>query len=67
MAKKFELTQAVWTSGTEQLAAGTTVTFPGDEPTGIFIGRVRELTDGGDALEVASPKKGKNLPAPPPV
>lgn len=56
MAKqKFELLQAVWTSGTEQLAAGTTVTFENDEPTGIFIGRVKELTSGGDAIEVASP------------
>ena len=54
--KKFELTQAVWTSGSEQLPLGATVTFPDDEPTGIFIGRVRELTAGGDAIEVASPK-----------
>lgn len=57
MAKKFELTHAVWMNATEQLAAGTTVTFPDDEPTGIFIGRVKELTAGGDAIEVATPKK----------
>lgn len=58
MAKKeFELLQAVWVSGSEQLSAGSTVTFPDDEPTGIFIGRVRELTSGGNAIEVASPAK----------
>lgn len=55
--KKYELLQAVWVSGSEQLAAGSTVTFPENEPTGIFIGRVRELTSGGDAIEVASPAK----------
>lgn len=55
--KKYELLQSVWVSGSEQLAAGTTVTFPENEPTGIFIGRVRELTSGGEAIEVASPKK----------
>ena len=55
-SKKFELTHAVWMNSVEQLAVGTAVTFPNDEPTGIFIGRVRELTSGGEAIEVATPK-----------
>lgn len=55
-SKKFELTHAVWMNSVEQLAVGTAVTFPDDEPTGIFIGRVKELTGGGEAIEVASPK-----------
>ena len=55
--KKYELLQAVWLSGSEQLPVGTAVTFPDNEPTGIFIGRVRELTAGGDAIEVATPIK----------
>lgn len=69
MAKKFELTHAVWVNAAEQLAIGTAVTFPGDEPTGIFIGRVKELTQAGDALEIASPAPAAEpepAPAPPP-
>lgn len=69
MAKKFELTQAVWMNSTEQLAVGTAVTFPDDEPTGIFVGRVKELTQAGDAMEIASPTPASEpepAPAPPP-
>jgi len=55
--KKFELTHAVWVNATEQLPVGEIVTFPDNEPTGIFIGRVKELTHGGEAIEVASPGK----------
>ena len=54
--KKFELTHAVCMTSVGQPAVGTAVTFPNDEPTGIFIGRVKELTSGGEAIEVASPK-----------
>lgn len=55
--KKFELLSAVWQTPTEKLEAGTVVTFDDNEPTGIFIGRVRELASGGNAIEVASPAK----------
>lgn len=65
MAKKFELLSAVWVNGTEQLAAGKVVTFEKDEPTGIFIDRVRELVDAGDALEVNT--SVEDAPASPPA
>jgi len=70
MAKKFELLGAVWQNATEQLPAGTVLTFEDDEPSGIFVGRVRELVEAGEAIEVASPKKGAKAaeaepPAPP--
>jgi hypothetical protein len=55
--KKFELTSAIWQTPTDKLDAGTVVTFEDDEPTGIFINRVRELTDSGAVVEVASPDK----------
>lgn len=55
--KKFELLSAVWQTPTEKLEAGTVVTFDDNEPTGIFIGRVRELASGSNAIEVASPAK----------
>lgn len=57
--KQFVLTGAVWNSATEQLKEGQVVTFDGNEPTGVFIGRVRELTDGENAIEVASPTKAE--------
>ena len=57
--KKFELTSAIWQTPTAKLDAGTVVTFENDEPTGIFIDRVRELNTAGEAIEVASPKKKK--------
>lgn len=53
--KKFELLGAVWQNATEQLEAGSILTFENDEPTGIFVGRVRELVEGGKVIEVASP------------
>lgn len=70
MAKKFELLGPVWQNASEQLPAGTILTFEDDEPTGIFVGRVKELVSGGEAIEVASPKKGSkgaevDPPAPP--
>lgn len=65
MAKKFELLGPVWQNASEQLAAGTVLTFEDDEPTGIFVGRVKELVDQGEPIEVASPKKGgKAAPEP---
>lgn len=63
MAKNFELLSAVWVNAIEQLPAGKVVTFEKDEPTGIFIGRVRELTEAGEALEIAAPPPA---PAPEP-
>lgn len=68
--KEFELTMAVWQNASEQLPAGTVVTFEDDEPTGIFVGRVKELTARGKAIEVASPSEGDDSdeaapPAPP--
>lgn len=65
MTVKFELISPVWQNAEERLAAGTVVTFEDDEPTGIFIGRVRELQDTDNVIEVATPKKAKNPPAPP--
>lgn len=59
MAKKFVLTGSIWNSATEQLKEGQVVTFEDDEPTGVFIGRVRELVAGDDAIEVASPTKAE--------
>jgi hypothetical protein len=56
----------VWQNASEQLAAGTILTFEDDKPTGIFVGRVRELVDGGEAIEVASPKKATKAPPPAP-
>jgi hypothetical protein len=58
--KKFALTQAVWVNGSEQLPIGTAVTFDNDEPTGIFIGRVEELTDAGAAIDVSTPAEEKS-------
>lgn len=57
--KKFELLSAVWQTPTEKLDAGTVVTFDDNEPTGIFVGRVRELTNSDAVVEVASPDKGE--------
>lgn len=59
MAKKkqFVLTGSVWNSATEVLKEGQVVTFDNNEPTGVFVGRVRELTDTEDSIEVASPSK----------
>lgn len=59
MPKKFVLTASVWNNATEQLKEGQVVTFDDDEPTGIYVGRVRELTTGEDAIEVASPTKSE--------
>lgn len=66
MAKKFELLGPVWQNAEEQLAAGTVLTFEDDEPTGIFVGRVRELVEAGEAIEVATPKKAAKAPPPAP-
>lgn len=66
MAKKFELLGPVWQNGSEQLEAGAILSFEDDEPTGIFVGRVKELVDAGDAIEVASPKKATKAPPPAP-
>lgn len=66
MAKKFELLGPVWQNAEEQLPAGAILTFEDDEPTGIFVGRVRELVEAGDAIEVASPKKATKAPPPAP-
>lgn len=66
MAKKFELLGPVWQNAEEQLPAGAILTFEDDEPTGIFVGRVRELVDAGEAIEVASPKKTAKAPPPAP-
>lgn len=68
--KKFELLVPVWQNASEQLPAGSILTFEDDEPTGIFIDRVKELVAGGEPIEVASPKKGGKAtdvdpPAPP--
>lgn len=57
--KQFVLTGAVWNSATEQLKEGQVVTFEDNEPTGVFIGRVRELTESENAIEVASPSKAE--------
>lgn len=59
--KEFELTVAVWQNASEQLPAGTVVVFDDDEPTGIFVGRVKELTARGKTIEVASPSVGEGL------
>lgn len=64
MGKKFELLGPVWQNATEQLAAGTILTFENDEPTGIFIDRVKELVSGDTVVEVASPSKKAPPPAP---
>jgi len=66
--KKFELLTPVWQNGSEQMPAGTVVTFDKDEPTGIFVDRVKELTEPGAAVEVASPDVDKTpeaVPTPP--
>lgn len=55
--KQFVLTGSVWNSATEVLKEGQVVTFDNNEPTGVFVGRVRELTDTENAIEVASPSK----------
>lgn len=60
--KKFELLGAVWQNATEQLEAGSILTFENDEPTGIFVGRVRELVEGGKVIEVASPAAAEEAP-----
>lgn len=58
--KKYELTSAVWVNGSEQLPVGTPITFDGDEPEGIFIGRVQEITGSGDAINVSTPAAEKS-------
>lgn len=57
--KQFVLTGSIWNSATEQLKEGQVVTFEDNEPTGVFIGRVRELVASDDAIEVASPTKAE--------
>lgn len=59
MPKKFELTTPVWQSPTDRLEAGTVVSFENDEPTGIFIDRVKELVETDKVVEVASPNVEK--------
>lgn len=66
--KKFELLVPIWQNASEQLPAGSILTFEDDEPTGIFIDRVKELVAGGEPIEVASPKKtGKSAEVDPPA
>lgn len=58
--KKYELTSAVWVNGSEQLPVGTPITFDSDEPEGIFIGRVQEITGSGEAINVSTPAAEKS-------